>query len=102
MPQKHAEYLYQCIEETIPPRFARRDRVLTVFDAVLRAVINIVDMPNQRASLLIRLILQIRASSLRANEIPFPRYRDDEIDRIEKAVWGTWQDAHHTEISENS
>ena len=99
---EHAEYLYQCIEETI--RRDLRDEIgfLTVFDAVLRAVINIVDMPNQRASLLIRLILQNKGKLSKGKRDSFSEISDDEIDRIEKAVWGTWQDAHHTEISENS
>jgi hypothetical protein len=43
-----AEYLYRCIEETI--RRDLRDEIgfIAVFDAALRAVLNIIDMPNRR------------------------------------------------------
>ncbi len=53
-----AEYLYRCIEEAIHRDLREEIGFLAVFDAAMRAVFNIVDMPNRRASLLIKLILQ--------------------------------------------
>jgi hypothetical protein len=66
-----AEYLYRWIEETI--RRDLRDEIgfLAVFDTALRAVLNIVDMPNRRPSLLVTFILQNKGRLPRANELPF-------------------------------
>jgi hypothetical protein len=53
-----AEYPYQCIEETVKHDFRDEIGFLSMFDAALRPVLNIVDMPNRRTSLLVRFILQ--------------------------------------------
>jgi hypothetical protein len=89
-----AEYLYLCIEETIHRDLRDEIRFLAVFDAALRAVLNIVDMPNRRASLLVRFILQNKGRLSKGKRATFSEISDQEIDRIEKAVWGAWQDAH--------
>ena len=91
-----AEYLYRCIEETI--RRDLRDEIgfIAVFDAALRAVLNIVDMPNRRASLLIKLILQNKGKLSKGKRTAFSEISDEEIDRIESAVWEAWQDVNHT------
>lgn len=90
-----AEYLYQCIEETI--RRDLRDEIgfLAVFDTALRAVLNIVDMPNRRASLLTRLILQNKGKLSKGKRATFAEITDEEISRIEEAVWEAWENAHH-------
>jgi Fic family protein len=89
-----AEYLYRCIEETI--RRDLRDEIgfIAVFDAALHAVLNIVDMPDRRASLLIKLILQNKGKVSKSKRIAFAEISDEEISRIESAVWGAWQQAH--------
>jgi hypothetical protein len=91
-----AEYLYRCIEETI--RHDLRDEIgfIAVFDAALHAVLNIVDMPNRRASLLIKLILQNKGKLSKGKRTAFAEISDEEISRIESAVWGAWQEAHQT------
>jgi hypothetical protein len=87
-----AEYLYQCIEETIHRDLRDEIRFLAVFDAAMRAVLNIVDMPNRRASLLIKLILQNKGKLSDGKRETFSEISDSEMERIEKSVWDAWQD----------
>jgi Fic/DOC family len=89
-----AEYLYQCIEETIHRDLRDEIGFLAVFDAAMRAVFNIVDMPNRRASLLIKLILQNKGKLSNGKRDTFSEISDPEIERIEKSVWEAWQDVH--------
>ena len=97
-----AEYLYRCIEETI--RRDLRDEIgfIAVFDAALHAVLDIVDMPNRRASLLIKLILQNKGELSKGKRTAFAEISDEEIARIESAVWGAWQDVHPTDTPKRS
>ena len=94
-----AEYLYRCIEETI--RHDLRDELgfIAVFDAALRGVLNIVDMPNRRASLLTKLILQNKGKLSRGKRPAFAEITDEEMDRIESTVWEAWEDVHQAETS---
>jgi hypothetical protein len=90
-----AEYLYRCIEEAIHHDLRDEIGFLAVFDAALRATLNIVDMPNRRASLLVRLILQNRGKLAKGKRTSFAEITDQEIDRIEKAVWAVCQEDLH-------
>ena len=90
-----AEYLYRCIEEAIHRDLRDEIGFLAVFDAALRATLNIVDMPNRRASLLVRLILQNKGKLAKGKRTSFAEITDQEIDRIEKAVWGVCQENLH-------
>jgi hypothetical protein len=72
-----------------------------VFDAALRAVLHIVDMPNRRASLLVRLILQNRGKLSKGKRATFSEISDQEIERIEAGVWGAWQDVHDSRTRED-
>jgi Fic family protein len=92
-----AEYLYRSIEETIHRDLQDEIGFLAAFDAALRAVLNIVDMPNRRASLLIRLILQNKGKLSKSKRSAFPEISNEEIDRIEGAVWGAWQHVHNAD-----
>ena len=96
-----AEYLYHCIEETIHRDLRDEIGFLAVFDAAVRAVLNIVDMPNRRASLLVRFILQNKGKLSKGKRTTFSEISDQEIDRIEKAVWGAWQVAHPAQVPED-
>jgi len=96
-----AEYLYRCIEETIHRDLRDEISFLVVFDAALRATINIVDMPNRRAALLVRLILQNKGKLSKSKRTSFAEVTDKELDRIETAVWGGWQDSQQEQPSEN-
>jgi hypothetical protein len=88
------EYLYQCIEETIHRDLRDQIGFLAVFDNAIRAVLDIVDMPNRRASLLVRFILQNKGRLSTGKRTTFSEISDSEIDQIEKAVWRAWRDAH--------
>jgi hypothetical protein len=87
----HAEYLYHCIEETIRRDLREEIGFLVVFDAAMRKALEIVDMPDRRASLLVRLILQNRGKLSRGKRPTFAEIKDDELHRIEDAVWHTWE-----------
>jgi hypothetical protein len=84
---RFVEYLYGCVAETIQRDLREELGFLTVFDKALTQVMNIVDMPDRRASLLVRLILQNRGTlSKNRREREFPELTDDEVTSIEKAV----------------
>ncbi len=87
----YAEYLYYCIEETIRRDLGEEIGFLVVFDAAMRKTLEIVDMPNRRASLLVRLILQNHGKLSRGKRSTFAEVKDDELHRIEDAVWQTWE-----------
>jgi len=97
-----AEYLYRCIEETIHRDLRDEIGFLAVFDAALRATLNIVDMPNRRAALLVRLILQNKGKLSKGKRTSFAEITDQEVDRIEMAVWGVWQESQQENPSEKS
>jgi hypothetical protein len=87
----HAEYLYHCIEETIRRDLREEIGFLVVFDAAVRKALEIVDMPDRRASLLVRLILQNRGKLSLGKRSSFAEIKDDEIRRIEDGVWRIWE-----------
>jgi hypothetical protein len=97
-----AEYLYQCIEETIHRDLRDEIGFLAVFDAALRATLNIVDMPNRRAALLVRLILQNKGKLSNGKRASFAKITDQEVGRIETAVWGVWQESQQEKPAENA
>lgn len=84
---RFAEFLYQCVRETIRPDLREELGFLELFDRALRAVMEIVDMPNRHASLLLRMILQNHGRLSKNNrEKELPELTEDEIERIENAV----------------
>jgi hypothetical protein len=58
----------------------------------------IVDMPNQRASCLIRFVLQNHGTLSKNKRRQFPELQDDELERIESAIRAT--SAGNTAIEE--
>ena len=60
--------------------------ILKVFDGAIRATTEIVDMPDRRASLLVRLILQNNGRLSQTKRSSFPELKDEEISAIEEAV----------------
>lgn len=82
-----AEFLYACVGETIRRDLREELGFLNVFDRAMKAVTEIVDMPDRRASLLVRFILQNRGElSKKKRESEFPELTDDEITRIGAAI----------------
>lgn len=89
-----AEYLYRCIQETIRKDLREEIGFLAVFEGAVRRVLDIVDMPDRRASLLVRLILQNKGRLSKSKTTAFAEISDDELHEIEKAVWRTWEEEH--------
>ena len=84
---KFAEFLYGCVEETLRSDLLEELRFLQVFDRAMKAVLDIVDMPDRRATLLIKLILQNRGVlSNKKREHEFPELTDTEIQLIETSI----------------
>ena len=81
-----AEYLYYCVAETIRTDLKQEIGFLKVFDAAIRATMEVVDMPDRRASLLVRLILQNKGRLSQAKRATFSELNDEEISAIEAAV----------------
>jgi hypothetical protein len=79
-------YLFDCIEETIRRDLKHELDFLKFFDLALRSVMDIVDMPNQRTSLLIRLIHQNAGKLSKGKRGTFAELSDEEIGRIESAI----------------
>jgi Fic family protein len=80
------EYLFACIEETIDQDLKEELEFLAFFDLALRSVMEIVDMPNQRATLLIRLIHQNKGRLSSTKRKLFQELSDAEVERIESAI----------------
>jgi hypothetical protein len=82
----HAEYLFDCIEDTIGRDLKRELDFLKFFDAAMKDVMDLVDMPNQRAALLIKLIHQNKGKLSKAKRDLFSEISDEEVLRIENAI----------------
>lgn len=54
----HTEFLYECIAETVEKDWPEELRFLLSFDAAFRAVQSVVDMPDTKIRLLVRLLMQ--------------------------------------------
>jgi Fic family protein len=80
------EYLYEAVAETIRKDLREEIEFLEVFDKAMIAVQKIVDMPNARASLLVRLILQNHGTLSGKKRRQFAELSDEEIIRIEEAI----------------
>jgi len=83
---RHAEYLFDCIEDAISRDLRAELDFLKFRDAAVKAVMQIVDMPNQRAALIVRLIHQSRGKLLPDKRHLFPELTDEEIAKIESAI----------------
>ncbi|MBI3695557.1 MAG: Fic family protein [Acidobacteria bacterium] len=81
-----AEYLYGCVAETIRRDLREELGFLTMFDAAVHKTTDIVDMPDRRASLLVRLILQNKGVLSKTKREEFAELTDEEIEAIEEAV----------------
>jgi Fic family protein len=81
-----AEYLYSCVEQAIHHDLEEEIGFLNVFDRSVRRTMEIVDMPDRRASLLVRLILQNRGTLAQNKREHFSEIHDEELASIETTV----------------
>ena len=88
-----AEYLYECVAETIRRDLKEELGFISVFDEAMRRTLEIVDMPNRRASLLVRMILQNGGSLSKTKRPKFAELTDAEIGTIEAAIRASANDA---------
>ena len=81
-----AEYLYDQVADSVRRDLREELDFVTVFDQALRGVREVVDMPDRRASLLVRLCMQ-NGGRLAGRKRPrFPELTDDEVAAMEGAV----------------
>lgn len=81
-----AEYLHDRVADTVRRDLKEELGFVAVFDRALAAVREIVDMPDRRASLLVRLCLQNAGRLSAAKRGQFPELSDAEAQAIEQAV----------------
>lgn len=81
-----AEYLHERLAETVHRDLGEELGFLAVFDRATRAVRRIVDMPDRRLSLLVRLCMQNDGRFPKRRHRQFPELADDEIAAIQDAV----------------
>ena len=88
-----AEYLFDRVADTVRRDLDDELRFIAIFDRALRGVREIVDMPDRRASLLVRLCLQNRGRLSARKRRQFRELRDEEIAAMEAAVEEAMQGA---------
>lgn len=83
---KFVEYLYDCVNETIEVDLEEEIGFLQKFDQALEEVSEIVEMPDRKASLLVRMIMQNKGKLSNRKRDKFAELTDEEIIKIEKAL----------------
>jgi hypothetical protein len=83
---RQAEYLYECVAETIEKDLKEEIGFIQKYDRALDESKEIVDMPDKRASLLVRLIMQNKGRLAKNKRDMFSEVTDEELVRIEKAI----------------
>jgi Fic family protein len=81
-----AEYLYECVAETIEKDLREEIGFIQRHDRALDETKEIVDMPDKRASLLVRLIMQNKGRLAQNKRNLFSEVTDEELVKIEKAI----------------
>lgn len=81
-----AEFLYHCVNETVNRDLVEELRFLQMFDEALETVKEIVDMPDRKASLLVRFIIQNRGTLSKNKRKDFTELTDEEISLIEIGI----------------
>jgi hypothetical protein len=81
-----ALYLYDRIAETVKKDLPEELAWLAAYDEALRLVREIVDMPDRRLSLLVRLLLQGNGQLSKRKRTDFSELTDEEVASMESAV----------------
>lgn len=81
-----AEYLYDRIIETVRTDLNEEAEYITVFDRAFNDVREIVDMPDRRASLLVRLCMQNGGKLSKSKRKIFAELTESEIKAMEAAI----------------
>ncbi len=89
---RHAEFLYECVEQTVQHDLVDEVRFLRAYDAFVTRVGAIVDMPQARVELLWRFLHQNQGKlSTRARTEEFAPLSDAEIGQVEQFYGQAWQ-----------
>jgi Fic family protein len=83
---RFVEFIYDKLAETIEIDIREEVEFVDRFDRAYLAVTDIVDMPNRKASLFVRLCMQNAGSLSKNKRDQFKELSDDEIARLEEAV----------------
>jgi Fic family protein len=83
-----AEYLHDRVADTIHVDLLQELDFVLTYDRALAGVRDVVDMPDRRASLFVRLCLQNDGQLSRTKRGLFSELRDEEVSRMEAAVQG--------------
>ena len=83
---RQCEYLYEALSESLMVDLPEELRTLRAYDAGMRALAAIVDMPNRRAQLLMKLLLQNNYKLSSTKRSTFSELTDEEVSQIELAV----------------
>lgn len=78
-----AEYIYDRLAEAIREDFKEELEFLRVYDAALTSVLSVIDMPNRRAALLVKLCWQNAGRLSPEKRKDFAEITDEEIQQIE-------------------
>jgi len=82
------EILYDLVQSTIETELTDELKFIFNYDRAKKAIQNVIDMPDRQIDLLIRFILQNHGKLSKAKKVKyFDFLSDDEIMKIEKAVW---------------
>jgi hypothetical protein len=80
------EYLYDRVQDTIERDLKEELGFMDVFDKSMEAVASVVDMPDKRAALLIKLVLQNGCKLSAGKRSVFEELTDGEVERIQDAI----------------
>lgn len=83
---RFVEFIYDKLSETIEIDIRQEVEFVERFDRAYSAVTDIVDMPNRKASLFVRLCMQNAGSLSKNKRDQFKELSDDEIELLEEAV----------------
>jgi hypothetical protein len=83
---RHTEFLYECIVETLEKDWPEELRFLQLFDGACRVVREVVDLPEARLRLMVRLLLQNHGRLSSAKRPLFAEVTDEELRRMEEGV----------------
>lgn len=81
-----AEYLYSKISETIRIDFKDELDFMAVYDTAYKAVREVIDMPDRRASMFVNLYLQNNGSISKRKRGTFAELSDEDINDLEAAI----------------
>ena len=91
---KHAEFLYQCVQETIEKIIPQEVAYLRKYDAFKQFIDDEFEMPDKTVALLVRFLEQNEGTlSSRARQKEFSLLSDDEVRKIEQNFYNFF---HHS------